>query len=72
MGATYAANTLGGIAGSIAGGFGLIPWLSAPGVWRLVVALLLGLAGADKLEGLGGNDNIDGGDGNDLTLTVVP
>ncbi|MFI5209744.1 MAG: fused MFS/spermidine synthase, partial [Gemmatimonadales bacterium] len=44
VGITYAANTLGAIAGSIAGGFGLIPWLSAPGVWRLVVLLLLGLA----------------------------
>ncbi len=44
VGVTYAANTLGAIAGSIAGGFGLLPWLSAPGVWRLVVALLLGLA----------------------------
>lgn len=44
VGVTYAANTLGAIAGSIAGGFGLIPWLSAPGVWRLVVVLLLGLA----------------------------
>jgi len=46
VGITYAANTLGAIAGSIAGGFGLIPWLSAPGVWRLVVLLLLGLAAA--------------------------
>jgi spermidine synthase len=46
VGVTYAANTLGAIAGSIAGGFGLIPWLSAPGVWRLVVLLLLALAGA--------------------------
>ncbi len=44
VGVTYAANTLGAIAGSIAGGFGLLSWLSAPGVWRLVVALLLGLA----------------------------
>jgi spermidine synthase len=45
VGITYAANTLGAIARSNAGGFGLIPWLSAPGVWRLVVVLLLGLAG---------------------------
>ncbi|MFY9826539.1 MAG: fused MFS/spermidine synthase, partial [Thermoanaerobaculia bacterium] len=45
VGVTYAANTLGAISGSIAGGFGLIPWLSATGVWRLVVLLLLGLAG---------------------------
>ncbi len=44
VGVTYAANTVGSIAGSIAGGFGLLPLLSAPGVWRLVAVLLLGLA----------------------------
>ena len=44
VGATYAANTVGAIAGSIAGGFGLLPLLSAPGVWRLVAGLLLALA----------------------------
>ena len=37
----YAANTAGAIAGSLAGGFGLLPLLSAPGVWRAVVALLV-------------------------------
>ncbi|HYG65154.1 MAG TPA: fused MFS/spermidine synthase, partial [Thermoanaerobaculia bacterium] len=45
VGLTYAANTVGAILGSIAGGFGLIPLLSAPGTWRLVVLLLLALAG---------------------------
>lgn len=44
VGITYAANTVGAIAGSIAGGFGLLPLLSAPGVWRLVAVLLLVLA----------------------------
>lgn len=44
VGATYAANTVGAIAGSIAGGFGLLPLLSATGVWRLVAGLLLVLA----------------------------
>jgi predicted membrane-bound spermidine synthase len=41
----YASNTLGAIVGSLAGGFGLLPWLSAPGCWRLVtiVLVLLGL-----------------------------
>jgi spermidine synthase len=53
VGITYAANTLGAIAGSIAGGFGLIPWLSAPGVWRLVALLLLGLAGAAIILAMG-------------------
>jgi spermidine synthase len=40
VGRTYAANTAGAIVGSIAGGFGLIPALTAPGCWRLVVWLL--------------------------------
>ncbi len=39
-GRAYAANTLGAIAGSLAGGFGLLPWLTAPGCWLLVGALL--------------------------------
>jgi spermidine synthase len=52
VGVTYAVNTVGAILGSIAGGFGLIPLLSAPGVWRLVVALLLALAGAAVLAGI--------------------
>ncbi len=52
VGMTYAANTLGAIAGSIAGGFGLIPLLTAPGVWRLVVLLLLALAVVAILMGL--------------------
>jgi spermidine synthase len=33
-------NTVGAICGSLAGGFGLLPLLSALGVWRLVVVLL--------------------------------
>src|SRR5262249_7005167 len=46
VGYAYAANTAGAIVGSLAGGFGLLPWLSAPTAWRLVaiVLLLLGLA----------------------------
>ncbi len=36
VGSTYAFNTLGGILGSLAGGFGLIPLLSAVGAWRAV------------------------------------
>ena len=39
-GRAYALNTIGAIAGSLAGGFGLIPWLTAPGCWLLVGALL--------------------------------
>lgn len=44
VGYTFAANTLGAILGSLAGGFLLLPLLSAPGVWRLVVCLLVMLA----------------------------
>lgn len=43
VGAAYAANTLGAIVGLVAGGFVLLPWLTAPGCWRLVVAMMLGL-----------------------------
>ncbi len=52
VGVTYAANTLGAILGSIAGGFGLIPLLTAPGVWRLVALLLLALAALAVAAGL--------------------
>jgi predicted membrane-bound spermidine synthase len=46
VGLAYAWNTAGSIVGSLAGGFGLLPLLGAPGAWRLVVALLslLGIA----------------------------
>jgi spermidine synthase len=45
-GTAYAWNTIGALTGSLAGGFGLMPMFSAPGVWRLVVYLLAGLAAA--------------------------
>jgi spermidine synthase/MFS family permease len=44
VGSAYAWNTAGAIGGSLAGGFVLIPHLSATGCWRLCVALLVGLA----------------------------
>lgn len=46
VGLTFAANTLGAIVGSLVGGFGILPWLSAPGAWLFVVGLLtlLGVA----------------------------
>ncbi|HKB81427.1 MAG TPA: fused MFS/spermidine synthase, partial [Thermoanaerobaculia bacterium] len=48
VGRVYAWNTAGAIAGSLAGGFGLLPLLSAPGAWRLTIVLLalLGMAAA--------------------------
>ena len=54
IGVTYAANTVGAIAGSIAGGFGLLPLLSATGVWRLAAALLLLLAAVAVIAGVRG------------------
>jgi spermidine synthase len=46
VGAAYAANTLGAIAGALAGGFGALPALGALGCWRLA-------AGALALWGVG-------------------
>jgi spermidine synthase len=40
VGFAFSFNTVGAICGALAGGFGLLPLLSAPGVWRSVVALL--------------------------------
>jgi spermidine synthase len=40
VGVVYAWNTLGAIAGSLAGGFGLLPLLSAPTSWVALVLLL--------------------------------
>ena len=40
VGLAYAWNTAGAIAGSLAGGFGLLPILTAPGTWKLVIILL--------------------------------
>jgi spermidine synthase len=56
VGLAYGWNTGGAIAGSIAGGFGLLPLLSAPGAWRALVALLAGLAVASAAvsTGVGG------------------
>ena len=43
VGVTYAWNTVGSIAGSLAGGFGFLPLLSATGAWQLAAVLLAGL-----------------------------
>ncbi|MBI5532523.1 MAG: fused MFS/spermidine synthase [Deltaproteobacteria bacterium] len=39
----YASNTVGAIAGSLAGGFGLLPWLTATGCWRMVTIVMVAL-----------------------------
>ncbi|HEY6930201.1 MAG TPA: fused MFS/spermidine synthase [Thermoanaerobaculia bacterium] len=44
VGLAYAWNTAGAILGSLAGGFGLLPLLSAPGTWVFATALLTVLA----------------------------
>jgi predicted membrane-bound spermidine synthase len=48
VGLTFGWNTVGAILGSLAGGFGLLPVLTAPGAWRAAV-LLLGALGAAVL-----------------------
>lgn len=51
LGTAFAWNTLGAMTGSLAGGFGLLPLLSAPGCWIAVTLLLLALGvGALVLE----------------------
>ena len=40
-GQAYGWNTLGAMVGALAGGFGILPLLTAPGTWRLVITLLV-------------------------------
>ncbi len=49
VGLAYAWNTCGAILGSLLGGFFLVPILTAPGLWRFNVVLLLLLAGLSLL-----------------------
>ena len=58
VGAAYFANTMGAIAGSLVGGFGLIPLLGALGVWKLVViSLAVGATVAALLDSRGWSSN---------------
>jgi spermidine synthase len=41
VGTAYLWNTIGAIGGAIAGGFGFLPLLTAPGAWRAVVIILV-------------------------------
>jgi spermidine synthase len=43
VGLAYLWNTMGAIAGSLVGGFGILPLMSAPGAWRLSAAILIAL-----------------------------
>jgi predicted membrane-bound spermidine synthase len=49
VGEVYAANTLGSVLGSLAGGFALVPWLGARGAWQLCALALVLLAFAATL-----------------------
>lgn len=44
VGRAYLANTLGSMAGSLGGGFGLLPLLSAPRCWQAIAVLLVATA----------------------------
>lgn len=48
-GAAYAWNTIGALAGSLAGGFGFLPLFSALGVWKIDTLLLSALCAASAL-----------------------
>jgi spermidine synthase len=56
VGRATACNTGGAVLGALAGGFGLLPLLTAPGCWRLAATLLLVLglvaAGLDPRRGV--------------------
>jgi spermidine synthase len=52
IGRAYAANTFGAVVGSLAGGFGLLPWLSATGAWRFAAIALLVLGAVAVLLSL--------------------
>jgi len=41
LGRAYAWNTSGAILGSLVGGFGALPFFSAPGLWKLIAGLLV-------------------------------
>jgi spermidine synthase len=56
IGRAYAANTFGAIVGSLAGGFGLLPWLSAVGAWQLVTIVLLVLGATAVVLSIQGGD----------------
>jgi spermidine synthase len=60
VGFTYAWNTLGAILGSLAGGFGLLPILSATGTWVAVVALLVLLGVTTMLVSLRAAAHVSG------------
>jgi len=71
VGLTAAANTVGAILGSVAGGFGLMPLLTAPGLWRLSAGLLILLAAAIALAALFGR-SLDGAAGVPRRSAILP
>jgi len=51
VGRAYAWNTIGSIAGSLAGGFGALPLLTAPGTWRVAFGVLVVVVIATAIHG---------------------
>jgi predicted membrane-bound spermidine synthase len=69
IGLAYAANTLGAIAGSLAGGFLVLPLLSTPGAWRFGALCLVALGMAAAILSM---TIRSGGDGVDQTVGSRP
>ena len=69
IGLAYAANTLGAIAGSLAGGFLVLPLLSATGAWRFAALCLVGLGIAAAVLSIVIRPTADGRD--DATAAVA-
>ena len=59
IGLAYAANTLGAIAGSLAGGFLVLPLLSTPGAWRFAALCLVGLGLAAAVLSITTRSSVD-------------
>jgi spermidine synthase len=57
-GYAYAWNTVGAIAGSIAGGFGLLPLLTAPGAWKAATATMIVLSAATIVLALASKERV--------------
>ncbi len=71
VGIVYAANTLGAVAGSLAGGFGLIALASATGCWKLAVLGLAGLSLFTAISESPGRRTVRGLSGTIAVLALV-
>ncbi len=71
VGLAYLFNTGGAVAGSLAGGFGLLPILGASGAWRFCAALLLALGFASLVRDRAGMRRARLGAAATVTLLTV-